>query len=803
MPDPQSFLITELINDIKRGLIKIPQFQRDFIWSKEKAANLMDSIIKGYPIGTIILWKTKETLRSVRNLGGVNLPETPSGDFMQYVLDGQQRLTSIFASLSGAKVKREYKIEDFSDIYINLEAADNDEIVIASRDGIEEKSIIKLTALLFGGLKYLATFSPEYLQKLEIYKRNIETYPIPSILIREVPIDVATEIFTRINEGGKPLSVFEIMVAKTFDVELDFDLAESYDDLINKLDRVDYETISEATILRAVSVILTKECSKKVILNLNKSNFIDIWPEAVDAIESAVDYFRNYFKIPVARLLPYNDLIVLFAYFFYHHNDRPLDDKERFMKDLFWRISLTERYSAGTEAKIAQDIKRVDIILDDKLPDYNYSPYSKMTPEGIEQNGVFSVGRSYIKAILCVLSEQQPKSFVDNSIVRISNDWLKQANSRNYHHFFPKSHLKKDGVENTKINHIANITIVDAYLNKRVIGSKSPSQYLKAFKRNTRLEETMRSHLINIETFGVLTDDYDVFFTQRLKAISDKLKEKIIIQTIDQIDEILSISDPVAFNALIADIKKMKKKVDESPEQSKEELATIDRGTEEVEKSLDITDDIAEYVAADIQINLITVTRNRASGKYFIYLEGDREGNDTVINPVGRKIPFDTDLFEDPEDTELQELLSDDLINDEQINEYKKHKKLERYRDNIQQEGTPDKISYGGGRFVFNFSVTKSFLENGSLTIPKEFNHCLMGATKQNDSCDIDITSVNGVRIRGYLYHGESGWGRYFQLKMKDKHAIIYNGGLENKQIGDSIQVIFEGDIRSPKFIFE
>ena len=102
MTEPQSFHITDLINDVKRGYIKIPQFQRDFIWSKEKAASLMDSILKGYPIGTMILWKTKEALRAIRNLGGVDLPETPSGDFIQYVLDGQQRLTSIFATLIGA-----------------------------------------------------------------------------------------------------------------------------------------------------------------------------------------------------------------------------------------------------------------------------------------------------------------------------------------------------------------------------------------------------------------------------------------------------------------------------------------------------------------------------------------------------------------------------------------------------------------------------------------------------------------------------------------------------------------------------
>ena len=804
MPESQSFLITELINDVKRGLIKIPQFQRNFIWSKEKAASLMDSIVKGYPIGTIILWKTKETLRSVRNLGGVSLPETPSGDFIQYVLDGQQRLTSIFASLSGAKVKREYRIEDFSEIYINLQAADDDEIVIATRDSIDEKSIIKLTSLLFGDLKYLFSFSTEYHQKLQRYKTNVETYPIPSILIREVPIDVATEIFTRINEGGKPLSVFEIMVAKTFDIERNFDLAEAYDDLIKKLERVDYETISDATVLRTVSVILTKECSKKVILNLNKSNFIDIWPEAVDATERAVDYFRNYFKIPVSKLLPYNDLIVLFAYFFYHHNNRPLDDKERFLKDLFWRISLTERYSAGTEAKIAQDIKKVDMILEDKLPKYNYSPYSKMTPEGIEQNGVFGVGRSYIKAILCILAEQQPKSFADNSIVRISNDWLKQSNSRNYHHFFPKSYLKKERVENTKINHIANITIVDAYLNKRIIGSKSPSQYLNIFKRNTLLEETMRSHLIDIDTFGVLTDEYETFFTQRIKTISNRLKEKIITQAVDRIDELLSTSDPNAINGIIAKLKRMESM--ESKETTTpgppEGMVEDTHAKNESDTTLLITDETVEFVEEDIQIDLITVTRNRSSGRYFIYLEGDRDGNDAVINPVGRKIPFDADLFEDLEDIELQTLLSDGLINEKQLNEYKKHMKLERYRDNVQQDESPERISSGGGKFSFNFTINKSFLEYGKITTPKEFNNLLLGSVAQNDKCKISIISINGAVLDAYLYYGESGGGDYFQIWMKNRPESIYEGGLENKQIGDTIQVIFEGDIHSPKFIF-
>ncbi len=68
-PEPQSIPLPILMNDVQKGLIKIPQFQRDFVWTKEKSARLLDSILKGYPIGTFILWKTKETLRTIRNLG--------------------------------------------------------------------------------------------------------------------------------------------------------------------------------------------------------------------------------------------------------------------------------------------------------------------------------------------------------------------------------------------------------------------------------------------------------------------------------------------------------------------------------------------------------------------------------------------------------------------------------------------------------------------------------------------------------------------------------------------------------------
>lgn len=539
LPENQSLTYSSLISDIEKGQIKIPQFQRDFVWTMQKSASLIDSIIKGYPIGTFIFWRTKDRLRSIRNIGDVTVPAPTDGEFVDFVLDGQQRLTSLFASLKGVEIKRsDVKTDNFSQMYINLSAKEDEQIVTIDKEAIDESARIKVNDLLYGGLTLLASYSEEHLETLEEYKKRIESYSFSIIKIKDAPIDVATEIFTRINVGGKSLSLFEIMVAKTFDDEKSFDLSEKYDTLINKLQEIGYETVSDATILQTVSIILKKECTRKVILKLEKGEFIDIWDDAIDAIEKTIDYFKSFYRIPVSKLLPYNALIVAFAYFFYKNKDKPTGDKQKYLQDFFWRCSLSGRYSSSVESKLAQDIKRIDTILDNELPKYDWSIDS--SPEFIIANGWFSAGRSYIKSILCIYAYQEPKSFNDNSIVNIGNDWLKQANSKNYHHFFPKSYLKKQEEEGFYINHILNITIVDDFLNKRVIGAKAPSKYMSQFKKvNNNLSETMKTHLINdLDDFGIWKNDYDTFFNKRAELVSNEICKRIIKQDSDKKQQI-------------------------------------------------------------------------------------------------------------------------------------------------------------------------------------------------------------------------------------------------------------------------
>jgi hypothetical protein len=531
----------DLISEIETGQVKIPQFQRKFVWGIKASAKLLDSIMKGYPIGTFIYWRTNERLRSVRNLGNIALPEPKHGEYVNYVLDGQQRLTSLYAALKGIQIEdEEGRILDYSEIYIDLTADEDQEIVITEKDKKGEFDIIKITDLMEGDFTLLGSYPSELHPLLKQYKAVLQAYNFSVINLKNAPIDVATEVFTRLNVGGKALTLFEIMVAKTYHIfpidpekpeeQKTFDLSEQYEELMTELSASHFDTIPSATILQVVAILIQKECTRKSILKLDKMRFIEIWDEATDCIKSSVDFFRSY-GIAVGRILPYPALLVPFSYFFYKHKQNPTGEMKKRLEDYFWRTSLGFRYSSGVEGKLAQDIGKIDKIIAGELPKYEWAV--KINEDFVEANGWFSTGKSFIKAILCLYAKQKPKSFDNNLDVIIDNSWLKIASSKNYHHFFPKSWLAKNNKDTDyfHVNHIVNITIVDGFLNKNTIRAKSPAKYMKDFhKKNDELEATMKTHFIDVEKDGIWDNDYDTFYDNRLKRITKALSKFVIQQ---------------------------------------------------------------------------------------------------------------------------------------------------------------------------------------------------------------------------------------------------------------------------------
>lgn len=543
-PKPDSKKYSDLILEIQKGVIKIPKFQREFVWSIEKTAKLLDSILKGYPIGTFILWQTDERINDIKNVGNLEIPPTPEGTKVQYVLDGQQRITSLYAAYLGARIQkvREKKITDYNNIVVNLDKdiSENDYQAITS-EPVGDKYLSLNDVLNFSfskGQELSERFTYDELELINSYSTAFKTYEFSIVLLRKEDIDSAIEVFTRINTGGQTLTLFEIMSAKTYDEQKQFDMQAKWGSLINDLKDIKYEGISSTVVLSLLALILspTKECKRKTILSLNKQTIIDTWDAVISALKYSIDYFRTTYRIPVSQLLPYDSLLVPFGYFFYFKKSKPEAEQRKYLEEFFWRMSLSFRYSSSTESRLAQDIKRIDQILHKhERPDYSDIKVYLDSPQALIDTN-FSAGNSYCKAILCLLAYQEPKDFQDNGKVILDNSWLKVANSKNYHHFFPKSFLRNKTTFNS--NSLMNVVFVSDHLNKRKIGSKAPSTYIGDFKdENPLINIALNSHFIDLENYGIDSNDYAIFLQARAQQIYDELKARIELTHVQSVNE--------------------------------------------------------------------------------------------------------------------------------------------------------------------------------------------------------------------------------------------------------------------------
>lgn len=523
-----------LFLEIDSGQIKLPMFQREFVWDKEQSAKLIDSILKGYPIGTFIFWKTKESLRSVKDIGNHSLPETPKGDYAQYILDGQQRITSLYAIRKGLRISKDGKEINYRDIYVNLDydPLSDEQIVTSQKE--EEKAYVSVHELLTRKMGELfKQVGSDKADLVEEYKTKLTTYDFATITIKDYPIDIACDVFSRINTGGKSLTLFEIMVAMTYDEAKGFDLALKYDELLNGNDESDksltkakFDTVPAATVLQAVAAITTDSIRAKDILKIRREKFIANWEPMVSSMFTAVDFIRTKLHVPVSQLLPYASLLVPFTYFFFKNgNKRPTEIQAKLLKQFFYWVGLNWRYSGSTETKIDEDLKKMNLIFKEKRPKYA-SDELEVTAEGIADTW-FSAGNSNVKAILCLFAAQKPRNLDDDSDVILDNSNLKIASSRNYHHFFPKAYVNKH-FKDAEPNMVANITLIDAASNNK-IRAKAPSFYVGEFKNsNTKLASSLKSHLIGSQKdFGILDDDYEKFIGQRSAAIAGALNEAL------------------------------------------------------------------------------------------------------------------------------------------------------------------------------------------------------------------------------------------------------------------------------------
>lgn len=512
--------LNDIIYEMSKGILRIPRFQRDYVWERTRVAKLFDSIYREFPIGSFFLWITPQEFRKLyKDVKELGLPEADEYQPIKMILDGQQRITSLYVTARGLELSfNSGRPKDYKKICFDL---DKEEFLVVKRNEDKER-IISVWRFFDTDDKdeVYDKLSPERRRIFKKCQRILTNYPMSVVEVKDVHLEEAIRIFERINQGGKRLGLFDLVVANTW--SNDFDLKEKVRELNDKLEDKGFGRISEEVVAQLLSLLIRGQATRAFQFQLTNEEIKNSWSETEQAIEGAIDYLRNNFGVKIYEFIPYPSMIAMVSYLFAKSSDRSLSPAQsEFVKKWFWRSAFSQRYSASTLTIIGNDIHEYfDKILAGESMELNIPV--NLTQENIEKILIYT--RSAIKnAIFCILSLSSPKHFKDNSVITLDRTLCSEFNNHEKHHVFPKAFLSKNHIGRKHL--LLNFAFIPSELN-REIKKKSPSEYFSEYKEtNRKFSETMKSHLIKDDSDAAIwKNDYDQFIKERGQLIFESIK---------------------------------------------------------------------------------------------------------------------------------------------------------------------------------------------------------------------------------------------------------------------------------------
>ncbi|BCZ18413.1 hypothetical protein NHP190012_00550 [Helicobacter sp. NHP19-012] len=554
----------QLVRFLEEGEYQIPRFQRDFVWSKEQVAKFIDSLVRGFPTGSFVLWKTKERLQANRKIGKVEIRKPKAEEHIYYVLDGQQRMGALFVVFKGLQIERKRKkdhyqekntqqetpvtkppkIDDYKDIMLRLEVDEDKDFCFVGDPKAELNevavSVYDLITQSILEIQEKYNLSLQEAKRFEEFKKRMENYRFPIVAIDNAPLEQIVEIFARINTGGTKLTPFEVMCAKfyspaktdpsqTIIIKPKFDLQECFENLTDELGHLDYAFNQPMVVLQLISYLLHSNASNlkarisiPTILKLEPEKVQETWNFAAPCFSRAAHLLKHDLKIPSFDFLPSVGLFMLMAYFYALSGYKsPNASQITNLRRLFFRGAFFSTKTDGDT--LLKQLGLVKCIYEEKPIDFKKElPFYSITQEFLTGEKI-NIKSGLHRGVLCVLATLEPRDFDNNSKVVLDNLFLQNTKKRNLHHFFPKNHLKHIAPKSNP-DVIANVAFLSAQLNQH-IKDKPPKVYIPEFHaKNPHLQDSLKTHLIDINDPKVL-ENYQDFLKLRATAILDKIKE--------------------------------------------------------------------------------------------------------------------------------------------------------------------------------------------------------------------------------------------------------------------------------------
>lgn len=564
-----------LLDDAKDGKSQLPEFQRSWVWPHENIASLIASVSLGYPIGTVMMLATGgETKFKERPVEGASVPSSTKAE--RLILDGQQRITSLYRALiSGEMVEtqdsRKKPVAGW--FYVDMQLALGDEsqreasimfvpeskkalnfrseviLDVSSREKEFQNKLFPLN-LIFDSSGWANEFmvfgghSEEYSKGWWAFQSEFidrfKQYQIPVIEMgKETPREAVCQVFEKVNTGGVPLTVFELLTA-TFAAE-EFDLREDWKQRKSALGDNEHRVIknlSETDFLQAVTLRATSfrrkaflgssndveraprvGCRRTDILQISLDEYLAHAPEIVKGlIETSKFLHKQYIFDP--KYLPYGTQLIPLSVIFSQlgHASTTMGSQEK-ISQWFWNGVMGELYGGTTETRFAHDVQEVIAWVEG----------GSEVPRTISEANL-APGRLWT---LRSRNSAAYKGFTALLLADGAKDWRTgdTVNAHTYfddgidiHHVFPKKWCETKNIGPSKYNSILNKTPLTARTN-RIIGGVAPSIYIPKLASSAQVDIALVT--VNIESHSIdvsslLDDDFDTFLLMRVNFLLER-----------------------------------------------------------------------------------------------------------------------------------------------------------------------------------------------------------------------------------------------------------------------------------------
>ncbi len=334
--------LDDLVDLAWAGGIRVPHFQRDFRWTSQDVIRLFDSIIRRYPVGSLLLWRRAAPAQRI-TLGALEI-DAPGLSEALWVVDGQQRLTSL-ANVLHPEGRRDPRFA------LGYDLRDRS---VVGLPPIEDPFVIPLP-VVFDLAEVLAWFAgrpeaAEHQSKAFELAKHLREFSIPAYQVVEDDVGVLQDIFDRMNNYGKRLSRAEVFSALNAGPESEADDRLTIDRIAAHVDdRFAFGRIDADTVLRAILARRGPDVQREIRLefdNANRRGVVEFSDEDEDTAFSAGEEalaravaFLQEIGVPHFTLLPYRYLLIVLTRTFAHHPD-PDPVNRRLLARWFWRAAV-------------------------------------------------------------------------------------------------------------------------------------------------------------------------------------------------------------------------------------------------------------------------------------------------------------------------------------------------------------------------------------------------------------------------------------------------------------------------------